>query len=191
MSCSIISGDSRNLVFGPFNSCYKDLRHHLKLANLQELTLTGNPSQHCWKTLCDVNACLEALTTNSSPSGYAIDASGNCLPTPQNSTATLKVVDDFQLINIPYEPELISSYTIPIPQEFVDAFHSKEESLISIKEEIKKVTGDYNKAASTILSKKFMVRYLIAFYLCLSIIAYLCAYFFRNGCQAVATLRKF
>ena len=63
---------------GPFNTAYKHLPLHLRLAGLSALCDEGSKtdsSSHSglktnfWSSLCDVNTCLEAVPSSNSPSG--------------------------------------------------------------------------------------------------------------------------
>lgn len=127
-------------LLGPYNTSYKNLRNHLKLAALDPLLSTEEPSanpvtpaavsaaaasvegehahpQHkstttsqnpnCWASLCDVNACLDAPTTGSNPSGYAVDALDDACPLlpPLPSTARLLPYENFRPTVIPFKAE--------------------------------------------------------------------------------------
>lgn len=143
---------------GPYNTSYKNLRNHLKLAALEPLmssedpsanptipaalsaaaasvehthphhhemhrTLSqqvngkGSASPNCWASLCDVSACLEAATTSSSPSGYAIDAMDDACPLlpPLPSTARLLPYENFRSVSIPFKAETIAFEVISTP----------------------------------------------------------------------------
>jgi hypothetical protein len=79
LSTSVITGDSRGLVFGPFNTTYKHLRLHLRSANLSLLYRNEEKDDihsglkiNFWSSICDVNTCIEAAASSSSPSGSYI-----------------------------------------------------------------------------------------------------------------------
>ncbi len=106
---------------GPYNASYRNLKNHLKLADLQALTgascgsvggsLREESASNCWASLCDVNACLEAVPTSSSPSGYAIDAmssSYSMLPSPSGTIATFTQPDRFRSVAVPFKQEFLS-----------------------------------------------------------------------------------
>jgi hypothetical protein len=95
---------------GPYNTAYRNLRNHLRLAALDPLLSSEEPSANptmpaglsaaaasvegdtphphrraakspnCWASLCDVNACLEAPMNPSNPAGYAVDALDDACP---------------------------------------------------------------------------------------------------------------
>lgn len=126
---------------GPYNTSYRNLRNHLKLAGLDPLLSTEEPSSNpiipaalsaaaasvehhptgsvsststvaspnCWASLCDVSACLEAAPTNSSPSGYAVDALDDACPLlpPLPSTARLLPYENFRPTTIPFKAEAV------------------------------------------------------------------------------------
>lgn len=77
MNPTVISGDSRSLLFGPFNTTYSQLKSHLKQAQLLKLcddldsNITGKISNH-WADLCDLNLCLETVASACSPTGTYI-----------------------------------------------------------------------------------------------------------------------
>jgi hypothetical protein len=70
----------------------------------------GTVSPNCWASLCDVTACLEAPPTNSSPSGYAMDAAQDAdpLPPPLPSTARLLPYEDFKCVSVPCKTEYLA-----------------------------------------------------------------------------------
>jgi len=191
---TVIIGDSRNLLFGPYNVSYTNLKNHLSMSSLDALTmsskepfqttsttLTGGQNQ--WSVLIDVNACLDAVTSTNSPSGYAVDTLREgviILPTPTSSTAAILPLDKFNFVCVPYRSENQSHNLcpIPLPQPFRDALvnrkklanqiHKQIQELLSdglIEELISPVIADskekqaYSFAfanASPIISKKFM-----------------------------------
>ena len=64
-----------------------------------------------WFNLCDVNACLEAVATANSPSGYALDAVSTfpaSFPTPSSNVATIISAENFKTISIPFKQENLS-----------------------------------------------------------------------------------
>lgn len=67
---SIVSGDCRGLVFGPFNTAYRLLRSHLRLANLDNLITSSHISigTNYWSDVYDVTTCLDAPPPISPPS---------------------------------------------------------------------------------------------------------------------------
>lgn len=145
LSPCIISGDSRSLLFGPFNTTYKNLRNHLEVTNLnalfdsQMLEKTSSMT-NCWSRLCDVNLCAEAVTSLGSPTGYAIDAADSLalLPEPHSSTASLLSTDKFSFIPIPYQAVNMTANfnVIPLPLSYSRVFN---ENLLVISKLYEKV----------------------------------------------------
>lgn len=213
LTTTIISGDCSGLVIGPYNASYRNLKNHLKLAALHPLLSTEEPSANftpaeqnvkassttstastasysnnpnCWASLCDVVACLEAPTTQSSPQGYAVDsvdADAPLLP-PLPSTARLLNYEDFKPVNVPFKPEAIPFENCPIrtPTEYLDCLQMQIDTITTVKAQIssmmssfvdkrhsgshlnehlseedkKKKHTNLSGKASNILSKKFM-----------------------------------
>jgi hypothetical protein len=81
---TVISGDSRSLLFGPYNTSYTQLKSHLKQAQLlklcddNDLDIAGKISNH-WAELCDLNLCLETVASACSPTGMNIKYNNNIL----------------------------------------------------------------------------------------------------------------
>lgn len=67
---SIVSGDCRGLVFGPFNTTYRLLRSHMRLAQLENLITSSHVSigTNYWSDIYDVGTCLDAPPPISPPS---------------------------------------------------------------------------------------------------------------------------
>jgi hypothetical protein len=66
---SIVSGDCRGLVFGPFNTAYRLLRSHMRLAHLENLITSSHISIgiNYWSEIYDVSTCLDAPPQISPP----------------------------------------------------------------------------------------------------------------------------
>jgi hypothetical protein len=66
---SIVSGDCRGLVFGPFNTAYRLLRSHMRLAHLENLITSSHVSIgiNYWSEIYDVSTCLDAPPPISPP----------------------------------------------------------------------------------------------------------------------------
>lgn len=215
LTTTIISGDCKGLVVGPYNASYRNLKNHIKLAALHPLLSTEEPSANftpaeqnvqkavssttstsstasisnnpnCWASLCDVVACLEAPPAQSSPQGYAVDATDADAPLlpPLPSTARLLNYEDFKPITIPFKPEAMLFENCPIrtPAEYVDSLQMQLDTITTVKaqissmlnsfvdkrhsgshnyehlsdEEKKKKQGHLSSRASNVLSKKFM-----------------------------------
>lgn len=167
LSGTIISGDSRSLIFGPFNTAYRDLKQHLKLTSLQGLVAptadsaissdatTSIGSSNCWNVLCDVNAALEAATTASSPSGYAMDAiSGSAadsiLPSPPVSTASIRPFDQFQPVQVPFKAQHAPFETCPfeVAEGYIDNMKEREDDISRIKQQISSMVSAGQEAAT-------------------------------------------
>ncbi len=109
---------------GPYNSSYRNLKNHLKLADLQQLTVSADgrleSPANCWASLCDVNVCLDAVLTSSSPSGYAVDAMAarSLLPPPPSTTAVISTPERFRTVSIPFKQEYLS-FEVLIPFVYV------------------------------------------------------------------------
>ncbi len=118
LSPSIVLGDSRSLIIGPYNLSYKNSQNYIVAANLTPLC-HGNPDiisganqgvTNYWANLCDLNLCLEAAVTAGSPTGYAIDAAADLsLPMPNSATVTLLPTSKFFCVTIPYRESLLSN----------------------------------------------------------------------------------
>lgn len=129
MSSTIVLGDSRNLIFGPYNTCFRSLRQHLKLTELTGLlndnknnrpshmmddddnsTASKSFGSNLWSSVCDVNACLEALTNgNQNGNDFDFDSESvyyGALPTtPSSAIAAVQLSEKFHVINIPSKTE--------------------------------------------------------------------------------------
>jgi len=226
LTTTIIAGDCSGNTIGPYNTSYKNLRNHLKLAALEPLLSTEEPSANpvipaalsaaaasvdgenarsdafptagvgigagagtgaaggfaaaspnCWASLCDVNACLEAPTTNSNPSGYAVDAMDDACPLlpPLPSTARLLPYENFHATTIPFKQEVVpfEQCAIRTPSEYLDVLKEQKETLAQINAQMSSAlaasvgnsppTGANadewkrkHAIASTAVSKKFM-----------------------------------
>jgi hypothetical protein len=103
-----------NSLSGPYNASYRNLKNHLRLADLQQLAVgVDGPmesSANCWSSLCDVNACLDAVLTSSSPAGYAVDALAgrSLLPSPPGTTAVISSPERFHTVSIPFKQEFLA-----------------------------------------------------------------------------------
>eukprot|EP01038_Epipyxis_sp_PR26KG_P015941 gene15941-21631_t len=170
LSTTIISGDSRSLVFGPYNTSYRNLNYHLKLADLEgimrepvgenskdplsptsaKINTSYNNDVNCWSTLCDVNSCFEAVPTTSSPSGYAIDAMLGSFPVPPSSVATLLPTDKFSPLSIPFKQENLSfeHCVIPVPSDYLEGFQTQKENVLKIKNQISYLMSSENLSRS-------------------------------------------
>lgn len=75
----------------------------------QQIHHHGKGSPNCWASLCDVSACLEAPTSSSNPSNYAIDAMDDSCPLlpPLPSTARLLPYENFRSVAIPFKAEIV------------------------------------------------------------------------------------
>jgi hypothetical protein len=84
------------------------------LADLQQLAVGADgpveSPANCWSSLCDVNACLDAVLTSSSPSGYAVDALADrsLLPPPPGTTAIISPPERFYTVSIPFKQEFLA-----------------------------------------------------------------------------------
>ncbi|KAJ1423387.1 tubulin binding cofactor C-domain-containing protein [Ochromonadaceae sp. CCMP2298] len=160
LTTTIIAGDSRGVVVGPYNTAYKSLRMHLKLAGLEPLLSTEEPSANpkmaslpapvdregspnCWASLCDVVACLESPVSNCSPSGYAMDAAvaPSPLPPPLPSTARLLPYEDFRPTTVPVKQEFLAFEHCPIrtPAEYLGSLRQQQQSLELVKAQVASV----------------------------------------------------
>jgi len=138
LSHSIVMGDSRSLTFGPHNVAYRNLHHHLRMAELTELvSKTTNPTtamfdsnqgsllndepmlssnargnnamaNNCWAQVCDVNACLELTTPKLFPTSME-------RVIPRQSRFTAPLVSTAQFL----APERYKYITVPIKGENV------------------------------------------------------------------------
>ena len=109
---SVVSGDSRGLLFGPHNSSYRSLRGHLRqaglLGHLSAPSETGEGGRgNQWASLCDLGLCVEAVPAFGSPSGYALDATElpSALPVPHSSAAALLPPERYSLLAVPDREE--------------------------------------------------------------------------------------
>lgn len=113
LSPTVIIGDCRNLTIGPHNACYRNLKHHIRLADLPALltqtSSTGGASvetaRNVWSSLCDVNSCIELVGAtsekNNTSTGVIFD-----LPKPHSSTAILQPAEQFHSLVVPFKAEL-------------------------------------------------------------------------------------
>ncbi len=114
LSPSIVLGDSRSLLFGPYNLSYKNSQNYILASNLTQLchsnpdiisiSSTNQGIANYWANLCDLNLCLEAAVTAGSPTGYAIDAAADLsLPMPNSATVTILPTTKFSCVTVPYK----------------------------------------------------------------------------------------
>jgi hypothetical protein len=129
---SVVAGDCRGLLVAPLNVAYRQQRKHLQMAGLHallgappaamdaqppllQLQLGKSDSANVWMSLCDANACLDAITTAGSPSGYALDATGSTLlPVPAPAVAAVMVPTRFQCIDVPFSAEYVPTTQGPV-----------------------------------------------------------------------------
>jgi len=131
---TVIAGESRQLIFGPFNASFRDHDKYLQMADLTILRMneeieSSGPSMNFWSQLCDVNICLENTITAGSPSGYALDAaeaSSVILPYPHASTAIVLPTERLQFVTVPcasmHQPP--QKCAIPLPEPYQIEFLS-------------------------------------------------------------------
>jgi hypothetical protein len=115
---TIIIGDCRNLSIGPYNTNYRNLRQHLRLADLSGLLASNlsavssvngvdtTAASH-WTALCDVNACLDVSNTNSTAMERTNNGSVFELPVPLSATAVMQVPEKFRVVVVPVKSEHI------------------------------------------------------------------------------------
>jgi hypothetical protein len=163
LSPSIISGEAKNITFGPYNASYRNLRSHLKLANLNALMPTqataasdstnmgsgtggeasGETNVNCWSTLACAASCVEQGPRSAgSPKGYAIDAAcastDVILPTPPSSVATILPAEHMKFIAIPNraENQAPSQCPIPLPIAYQIGFATRRERLVDVQRKL-------------------------------------------------------
>lgn len=125
LSCSIVMGDSRNLSFGPHNAPYRNLRNHLRIADLTDLihqphgSAEGEEvmilaSSNAWSLVCDVNNCIDMATK---PSGASLDCQINRMlrfSLPTSSTAMIQTPDQFRFVSIPLKSEYVNNFEVSV-----------------------------------------------------------------------------
>lgn len=122
LSPTIIEGDCRNIKVGPHNTMYRNMRHHLKVAELLPLLdeFRSHSVQNAgdgfvnnqWSKICDITACLEATNLklpHSLTSGFLESSSySDSLPHYPSSTVQLLPPHEFRVIHVPVKTEYIS-----------------------------------------------------------------------------------
>jgi hypothetical protein len=125
LDCSIIMGDSRNLSFGPHNAPYRNLRNHLRIADLIDLIHQPHGStegeevmvlstSNAWSLICDVNVCVE---TAAKPSMSAPECQINRMfrfSLPSSATAVIQSPDQFRFMSIPLKVEYVNNFEVSI-----------------------------------------------------------------------------
>ncbi len=97
------------ILVGPFNTAYRMLRMHLRLANLN--SLFNSVDANAWPLVYDCNTCLETTSAGagSSHGTVAFDdslSSGlSTLPRPPDTVTTIQSPYKFSVVTIPYYPE--------------------------------------------------------------------------------------
>ena len=132
LSPTLLSGENKDLMFGPINVSYRHQRAHLLLAGLAALcgqaardaiAVPGALKIDYWSVIWDLVGCMEAPAAMGSPSGYALDAAANLpamilrLPAPGQSVATIQPADRFTFVAIPYRSEQQAPSLACIPLE--------------------------------------------------------------------------
>lgn len=141
---SIVSGDCRGLVFGPFNTAYRLLRSHMRLAHLENLITSSHVSIgiNYWGDIYDVSTCLDAPPTLSPPTSapssprsqnhHPISGGsstflsiGSGVGSPHGSDARGSLSSGLSSLPKPQEtvltllnPEKYSFFSIPYPPEY-------------------------------------------------------------------------
>ena len=155
---TILSGDCRGLVFGksisatavvesqmycvlvvtltigPFNTTYRLLRVHLRLAQLTNLMSSAHitSGQNCWHEVYDVGTCVDTPSvsppgsTASSPRVGMSSSSSTFLSAGLRSGETDKGALSSGLIGLPRPPESISSLQNPEKYNFLSVPHRQE-----------------------------------------------------------------
>ena len=163
LSPSIVLGDSRSLIIGPYNLSYKNSHNYIAAANLTPLC-NGNPDivssatqgmTNYWANLCDLNLCLEAAVTAGSPTGYAIDAAADLsLPMPNSATVTLLPTSKFFCVTIPYRESLLSNTSvIATPSPSVNVVNELDSLCIPLPEGYKREYFDNFNTINLVSSK--------------------------------------
>lgn len=118
-SPTVVIGDCRNISMGPHNANYRNLKHHLRLADLSALTVASTSTSanqqadgavNMWNTLCDVNACIDLVGTGAAgngetPSSQSIGESVYELPPPHAGTAVIQSTERFHALVVPIKGE--------------------------------------------------------------------------------------
>jgi hypothetical protein len=136
---TIVSGDSRGLVFGPFNTTYRLLRSHMRLAHLENLITSSHVSigMNYWNEIYDVSTCLDAPPPLSPPSSApssprtshnSISSASNTflsIGSPHGSDGRGSLSSGLSSLPKPHEsvltllnPEKYSFLSIPYPPEY-------------------------------------------------------------------------
>mmetsp|Transcript_3356 Transcript_3356/g.5255 ORF Transcript_3356/g.5255 Transcript_3356/m.5255 type:complete len:724 (+) Transcript_3356:362-2533(+) len=152
---TITSGDCRGLVVGPFNTAYRLLRVHMRLAHLDNLISSSHVavSSNCWREIYDVATCLDTpapsppTSAPPSPRSKFLAASGqsahfsmecrgidltsglSSLPKPPDSVVTLQNPEKYAFLSIPYQSEYQPQEMSPIltPERYAEAFMRRKQ----------------------------------------------------------------
>lgn len=163
---TIVSGDCRGLSFGPFNTAYRHLRAHLRLAYLDALigaskSKLANVDTNCWNEIFDINTCADSDPPTPRERSNSDDGSrGNenwlrhcsslqfqapavasglsCLPSPPDSVLSLLNAEKFSFLPISYAPEYQPQEMCPmmIPEPYVEAYMRQKQASASIRQDI-------------------------------------------------------
>jgi hypothetical protein len=136
---TIVSGDCRGLVFGPFNTTYRLLRSHMRLAHLENLITSSHVSigVNYWNEIYDVTTCLDAPPPISPPSSApssprtahnSMSSASNTflsIGSPHGSDGRGSLSSGLSSLPKPHEsvltllnPEKYSFLSIPYPPEY-------------------------------------------------------------------------
>ncbi len=118
---------------GPFNTSYRQLRNHLRLAHLDSLIVASksklaNVGSNCWNEVYDVNTCFDSapptprsekndengidlflqnnnsIGVSSTLQGFAVSGLSS-LPTPLDSVLTILSPEKYCFLPIPYSAQ--------------------------------------------------------------------------------------
>lgn len=145
LDCSVIMGDSRSLTFGPHNAPYRNLRNHLRIADLIDLIHQphGNnvegeevmvlSTANAWSLVCDVNACVDAGVKPYGATHQECQINRMLrFPLPSSSTAMIQTPDQFKFVSIPLASEYVNNFenlVISIPSTYLDHIRQVQEKI--------------------------------------------------------------
>jgi hypothetical protein len=119
LSCllpTILAGENKGIIVGPYNSNYRLLKSHILTAGLRDLlrdvgadSAMGEFSRNQWSIIHDVASLLESPLALNSPTGYAIDAAESHNrpppPMPAESVVRLMKLEEFLFASVPIQSE--------------------------------------------------------------------------------------
>eukprot|EP01033_Poteriospumella_lacustris_P005533 gene5533-3946_t len=159
LSCSIVMGDSRNLSFGPHNAPYRNLRNHLRIADLTDLIHQPHGSaaegeevmvlttSNAWSLVCDVNHCVDMATK---PSGASLECQSNRMlrfSLPTSSTAMVQTPDQFRFVSIPLKSEYVNNFenlVIGLPPTFLESVRHAQEKIDETKHRVVTLLSEHS-----------------------------------------------